>query len=80
MHQVLTEPELITKVTSDLPQWHKDCVKVLIVTTLPLNIMQFAKQEDPQAVLHSPAARHVWVSQAISVLVMTTHVGDDSSH
>jgi hypothetical protein len=72
MHQVLTEPELITKVTSDLPQWHKDCVKVLIVTTLPLNIMQFAKQEDPQAVLHSPAARHVWVSQAISVLIMTT--------
>ena len=71
MDKVLTESELAAKVDVLLPQWHSDSVKVLIVTSLPLLIKQFAKNEDPEAVLHSPAARHLWFSQALSGHVMS---------
>ena len=69
--KVLTESELASEVGARVNKWSMDLVKVLIVTTLPLNVMQFAKPGDPEAVLHSPAARHVWFSQALSARIMS---------
>ena len=71
INKVLTESELASDVGAYVNRWSMDLVKVLIVTTLPLNIMQFAKQGDPEAVLHSPSARHIWFSQTLSARIMS---------
>jgi len=69
--RVLSESELAAKVSSQIKQWHKDSVRLLIVTTLPLCAMKYATDRDPEAVLHASATRHVWFSTDLSARVMS---------
>ena len=69
--RVLSESELAAKVSSQINEWHKDSVRLLIVTTLPLCAMKYATHGDPEAVLHASATRHVWFSTDLSARVMS---------
>ena len=69
--QIMTECELASKVAAEVNQWNQNSVKVFIITSLPMNVMQFTKRDDAESVLHSPTARHIWFSQSLSGRVMS---------
>jgi hypothetical protein len=52
-------------------QWHKDSVRLFIVTTLPMCAMNYATEEDPEAVRHAVTTRHVCFSTELSARAMS---------
>ena len=57
---------LATQVGSKVNGWKESNVKVVLMTTLPMNMAASSKAGDAEAVLHSPSARHVWFAQALA--------------
>ena len=57
---------LATQVGSKVKGWKESNVKVVFMTTLPMNMAASSKAGDAEAVLHSPSARHMWFSQALA--------------
>jgi hypothetical protein len=67
----LSESELETRVGALVNQWHKDSVRLFIVTTLPMCAMNYATEEDPEAVRHAVTTRHVCFSTELSARAMS---------
>ena len=69
--KIMTECELATQVAAEANQWNQNSVKVFMITSLPMNVMNFTKRDDEESVLHSPVARHIWFSQSLSGRLMS---------